>query len=168
MIETTVVRAFQGEDWPAICEIHDLARPDELRGSCDPRAFVPIAEDPEIEDLRACAKLVAEAGEQIVGFVGVDGDYVAWLYVRPAFYGRGIGRRLLQAGLNLVEGRAWTIVLSGNVPAIRLYESEDFHEIRRFQSDNAGYPCTCIRMEREHQGSYDTAGGEANREEECH
>lgn len=148
MTETTVVRAFQAEDWPAICEIHDLARPDELRGSCDPRAFVPIAEDPEIEDLRACVKHVAEVGEQIVGFVGIDGDYVAWLYVHPAYHGRGVGRRLLRAGLNLVKGRAWTIVLSGNVPAIRLYESEGFRETRRFHSDNAGYPCTCIRMER--------------------
>ena len=35
-------RDYQDADWKAICQVHDRARPDELKGSCDPRAFVPI------------------------------------------------------------------------------------------------------------------------------
>ena len=38
-------RPYREDDWPAVCTIHDRARPDELTGACDPRAFVPLAEE---------------------------------------------------------------------------------------------------------------------------
>ena len=38
-----MIRAYCETDWAAVCAVHDRARPDELRGSCDPRAFVPLA-----------------------------------------------------------------------------------------------------------------------------
>lgn len=128
--------------------MHDLARPIELRGSCDPRAFVPIEADPEVEDLKGSQKIVAELDGRVVGFVGVDGDELAWLYVDPAHHGQGVGRSLLREGLRLARGKPWTIVLAGNEPAIRLYQSEGFREVRRYESENAGYPCTCLRMEK--------------------
>jgi len=142
------IREYEDEDWAAICRVHDRARPDELRGSCDPRAFVPLAEDPESEELLRCRKFVACGGQSVVGFVGTDGDYLAWLYVDPDYYGRGIGRRLLRLALGLVGEGAWTIMLDGNARARALYESEGFKVVRPFESDNAGYPCTCLRMER--------------------
>lgn len=141
-------RQYQESDWKSICQIHDRARPDELRGSCDPQAFVPIEQDKEVEDLKASKKFVACDDEKVVGFVGVDDKYLAWLYIDPSHYGRGIGRELLRIGIREIGAGAWTIVLDGNQRAISLYESEGFQEARRFASDNAGYPCTCIRMER--------------------
>jgi ribosomal protein S18 acetylase RimI-like enzyme len=146
---TIQLRPFEADDWDEICAIHDMARPDELRGSCDPAAFVPIEQDDEVEDLRACRKLVAVEAEEVIGFVGVDADYIGWLYVAPSHYRQGIGRKLLRAGLALTEGPVSTIVLAGNLPAIELYQSEGFRQVRRFESDNAGYPCTCLRMERQ-------------------
>ena len=142
------LRPYEEKDWKTICVIHDAARPDELRGSCDPRAFVPIEKDDEVEDLKRSDKFVALDGERIVGFVGVDEKYLAWLYVDPAYYHQGIGRRLLQKGVEVIGSGAWTIVLTDNKNAIALYESEGFIEARRFESDNAGYPCTCLRLER--------------------
>ncbi len=142
------IREYCDEDWRAICRIHDRARPDELRGSCDPRAFVPIEQDKEVEDLRLAHELVARNGERVVGFVGIDGDCLAWLHVDPEYYEQGIGRALLRKGLAEIGPRAWTIVLDGKEPARHLYESEGFREVLRFDSDNAGYPCRCIRMER--------------------
>lgn len=142
------IRPFQETDWRRICHIHDEARPDELLGSCDPRAFVPIEQDPEVEHLRKCQKLVAVQDGIVVGFVGIDQDYLGWLYVDPRCYGQGIGRKLLRAGLELIEGKAWTIALSENEKALALYRSEGFMEVHRFDSDNAGYPCTCLRLER--------------------
>lgn len=146
---TIRIRPFEAADWDELCSIHDLARPDELRGSCDPAAFVPIEEDEEVEELRRCTKLVAVDGEDVVGFVGVDDDYIGWLYVAPSHYRRGIGRALLQAGVSLTQGPASTVVLAGNLRAIELYRSEGFRLVRRFESDNAGYPCTCLRMVRD-------------------
>ena len=141
-------RQYQESDWKAICQIHDRARPDELRGSCDPRAFVPIEQDIEVQDLKTSRKFVACDDEKVVGFVGVDDKYLAWLYIEPSHYGRGIGRELLKIGIREIGTGAWTIVLDGNQKAISLYKSEGFQEVRRFEGDNAGYPCTCIRMER--------------------
>ncbi len=46
------IRDYTDADWAAICAIHDAARPDELKGSCDPRGFIPIEEDKEVEELR--------------------------------------------------------------------------------------------------------------------
>jgi len=146
---TFAIRPYVKADWPALVGIHDAARPDELRGSCDPRAFVPLEQDPEVEELRKCQILVAEVQAKVIGFTGVDGEYLGWLYVHPDYYGQGIGRSLLRAALALVESEAsWTIVLAGNQPAISLYQSEGFEEMARFESDNAGYPCTCLRLVR--------------------
>jgi ribosomal protein S18 acetylase RimI-like enzyme len=141
-------REYQDTDWKVICQIHDRARPDELRGSCDLRAFVPIEQDQEAEELRACWKYVACQDEQVVGFVGVDDKYLAWLYIDPEHYGKGMGRELLRIGIRQIGEGAWTIVLDGNEKAIKLYEGEGFREVRRFAGDNAGYPVICVRMER--------------------
>lgn len=141
-------REYQDTDWISICSVHDRARPDELKGSCDPRAFVPIEQDDEVKELKASKKFVACDDETVVGFVGVDHDYLAWLYVDPAHYGKGIGRELLRIGIREIGAGAWTIVLDGNTTAIKLYESEGFQEISRFDGDNAGYPCKCLKMKR--------------------
>lgn len=141
-------RGYQDSDWSAICQIHNRARPDELKGSCDPRAFIPIEQDPEVEDLKRSLKFVACNGDQVVGFSAVDEKYVSFLYIDPDYYGQGIGRKLLQMGIEAAGKGAWTIVLHKNYPAIALYKSEGFKEVHRFESDNAGYPCTCLRMER--------------------
>ena len=141
-------REYQENDWKTICQIHDRARPDELFGSCDPRGFIPIEEDEEVEDLKRNKKFVACEDDKAVGFVGVDEDYLAWLYVDPAHYRKGIGRELLRIGIREIGEGAWTVVLDGNKKAIALYESEGFQEESRFDGDNNGYPCKCLRMKR--------------------
>jgi ribosomal protein S18 acetylase RimI-like enzyme len=142
-----VIRAYCDADWSAVCAVHDRARPDELCGSCDPRAFIPLAEErDDAESFQRSRKFVACHGERVVGFVGIDGIYLSWLYVDPAYYGQGIGRRLLRVGLQLIGQRAWTVVLAGNLRARRLYESESFQVVRTYESANAGYPCTCLHL----------------------
>ena len=144
----TEYRDYQESDWQSICQIHDRARPDELVGSCDPRGFIPIEQDKEVEDLKRHKKFVACEDGKVVGFVGVDEDYLAWLYIDPDYYGRGIGRELLRMGIREIGEGAWTIALEGNKKAIALYESEGFQEISRFEGDNNGYPCTCLKLKR--------------------
>jgi ribosomal protein S18 acetylase RimI-like enzyme len=141
-------RDYEETDWQAICNIHDRARPDELNGSCDPRAFIPIEQDEEVEDLKRSRKFVACDRDKVVGFSAIDEKFVSFLYVDPDYYHRGIGRKLLQMSEKAIGQGAWTIVLDKNYPALGLYESEGFKETNRFDSDNAGYPCTCLRMER--------------------
>jgi hypothetical protein len=67
------IRGYRDDDWPAVCVVHDRARPDELSASCDPRAFVPLAKErSDAESFHRSRKFVACLGEKVVGFVGVD------------------------------------------------------------------------------------------------
>ena len=141
-------REYRDPDWQAICQIHDRARPDELRGSCDPRGFIPIEQDKDVEELKACWKYVACKDELVVGFIGVKDKYLAWLYVDPEQYGQGIGRELLKIGLAEIGEGAWTIVLDGNYRAIKLYESVGFREVSRYAGENNGYAVTCLKLVR--------------------
>ncbi|HEU4325755.1 MAG TPA: GNAT family N-acetyltransferase [Roseiflexaceae bacterium] len=142
-----LIRAYTEADWPAICALHDRARLDELLGSCDLRAFVPLAQDQEdAENFQRSRKFVACVGGRVAGFVGVDGSYLSWLYVDPDFYGRGIGRRLLQYGKRLIGPDGWTIALENNLPARQLYASEGFRVASIFDSSNAGYPCKGVKL----------------------
>src|SRR5262245_53937624 len=147
MNREVAIRAYRTGDWPAVCIVHDRARPDELVGSCDSRAFVPLAaERSDAESFRRSRKFVACLGEQVVGFVGVDGTYVSWLYVDPDYYGRGIGRHLLRFAIEIIGTGAWTICLAENSRARHLYESEGFQVSEAFPAENAGYPCNCVRL----------------------
>ncbi|EKV00992.1 acetyltransferase [Leptolyngbya sp. PCC 7375] len=142
-----LLRAYCDDDWSVVCDIHDRARPHELKGSCDANSFLPLAEDPEdIDNFHRSEKFVACIQGQVVGFVGVDDNLVAWLYVDPDYFGIGIGRELLQLGLELAGPQAWTVVLSGNTRARRLYASEGFQVVHTFEGSNAGYPCTCLEL----------------------
>lgn len=68
---------------------------------------------------------VAEAGEEIVGFIAVSGDWVEQLYLDPAWTGQGIGSRLLMdatAALPVVKLHCF----QANTGARRFYERHGF------------------------------------------
>ena len=140
------IRDYRPDDWAAICRVHDRSRPDELRGSFDARAFIPLAEDPEGEYIAECTMFVAERGDEVVGFAGIDEPYLAWLYVDPAHYRLGIGRALLRHCLARLGEDAWTQACGNNEAALDLYVSEGFVIESRFTGENAGYPGPSARL----------------------
>jgi GNAT superfamily N-acetyltransferase len=141
-----VIRDYRPGDWPAICRVHDRSRPDELRGSFDARAFIPLAEDPERAYIDDCTMFVAERGEDVVGFAGIDEPYLAWLYVDPAHYRRGIGRALLRHCVARLGEEAWTRACGNNAAALSLYLSEGFVIESRFTGENAGFKGPSARL----------------------
>ena len=78
-----------------------------MADSCDPGAFIPIEEYEEVKHLKLCNKLVASLDDRVVGFIGIDADFIGWFYIHPEYFHQGIGRKLLSAGLKLVEEKAW-------------------------------------------------------------
>lgn len=144
---TITLRAYCDEDWSAVCAIHDQARPYELAGDCDRSTFIPLADDQDdIEVFHRSEKFVACIGQQIVGFVGVNDNLLSWLYVDPAYFGYGIGRELLQLGLELTDPNAWTVIPASNTRARNLYESEGFQVVHTFAGTYAGHPCTYLEL----------------------
>ena len=141
-----VIRGYQEKDWQAVCRIHDLSRPNELRGSFDPNAFVPLEKDEDAEYLKRCTVFVAGQGLDIKGFAGIDGSYLAWLYVDPAVYGKGLGSALLEYCLDIIGEKAWAQVCGNNVPAINLYKKKGFEIVEHFVGDNAGYKGPSVKL----------------------
>jgi ribosomal protein S18 acetylase RimI-like enzyme len=148
------IRDYFDADQSDAVLIHDQARPVELQGSCDARAFVPLMNDAtDLAEFLSCRKLVACVGQKIVGFVGINKNEIGWLYMRTEDSGKGIGRKLLQQALKEIKeaehltANACVFVLNGNKPAIGLYQSEGFQIVETFKSRNNGYPCTIYRMQ---------------------
>ena len=140
------IRPYTSDDWPAVCRVHDRSRPDELRGSFDARAFIPLAEDLEGQYINRCEMFVAQHGSDVVGFGGVDDPYLAWLYVDPAYYRRGIGRALLRHCIARMSDDAWTRACGNNTAALGLYLSEGFVVEKRYIGENGGYKGPAARL----------------------
>ena len=94
-----MIRLFEFQDLDQIMEIwlegnlqaHGFIGEEHWRRNYEPvKSVLPNAE----------VYVDEEAGE-IRGFIGMDADYVAGLFVKDAYRGRGIGRRLIEA----VRGR---------------------------------------------------------------
>jgi ribosomal protein S18 acetylase RimI-like enzyme len=138
-------------DFERACRLHDRARPIELAGAADARGLVPLAKDDvELAGFHAAEKFVAEdeLTGRLLGFVGVDGGCVAWLYVHPKHHRHGIGRALLRHALPRAGADAWTITAASNAAAIALYRGEGFAVTKEFDGEIAGMAVRCVRMER--------------------
>ena len=146
-----LIREYRDPDWPHICRIHDAARRDELRGSCDPRGWRPMTEVADAEHFWDSKTWLACEGAPegpILGFVSVELEnaYISWLYVDPAHYRRGIGRLLLRHALTAAGPHAWTHTLGGNTAALALYQREGFEVAKALISDCEGHPCVTVRL----------------------
>ncbi len=101
--------------------------------------------------------LVAKDGERVIGFAGYgrcrddDADNVGAvfaIYILSAYYGQGVGRRLMQAALDELGEypRVAVWVLKDNARAVRFYRKCGFVPDGREQVLHLGSPVTEIRM----------------------
>jgi len=121
-----ILRKYMESDWPFLCEIHDLARKDELTGSVDLAAFLTLEQTFESEGLFVGEVWVACVDQNPIGFVAFADHELTWLYVHPDHYKKGIGGALLQLAIEQCDFSLTTEVLSGNQPALQLYLSHGF------------------------------------------
>ena len=117
-----MIRLFEFQDLDQIMEIwlegnlqaHGFIGEEHWRRNYEPvKSVLPNAE----------VYVDEEAGE-IRGFIGMDADYVAGLFVKDAYRGRGIGRRLIEA----VRGRKRLSlhVYEKNTGAVAFYRAQGF------------------------------------------
>ena len=153
-----VIRPYHPDaDFERACRLHDRARPLELAGpgadagAGGPGRLTPLAKDDvELAGFHAAEKFVAEdeLTGRLLGFVGVDGGCIAWLYVHPKHHRHGIGRALLRHALPRAGADAWTITAASNAAAIALFASQGFAVTKEFDGEIAGVAVRCVRMER--------------------
>lgn len=149
MSANVFVRPYRDTDWDRLCVIHDAARLDELRQSAGVAAFLPLARAADSEGLFDYTVCVAEADGRVDGFVAFTDVELAWLYVDPACYRRGIGRALVRHVVNSAAGPLTVEVLEGNEAALRLYLDEGFRQLRRVEGRMAGneaFPAVALAL----------------------
>ena len=132
------LRKYKTSDWEAISKIHDEARLDELKGSVDLNAFIPLKKAAFAEGLFGGDIIIAECESQAVGFIGYNKKTIDWLYVSPLHYRKGIGKMLIEYVLEKSDGEIRIAVLKNNLPALNLYKKMGFKEERTFKGPMIG------------------------------
>ncbi|UTH74648.1 GNAT family N-acetyltransferase [Chromobacterium sp. IIBBL 290-4] len=120
------IRPYGPEDWDRVCQIHDAARRDELAAAKLDAAYLTLEETADNEGFHDYTLRVAEVGGVVSGFVAFTADELAWLYVDPATYGRGVGTALIHAALGEARAPMTAEVLNGNDAAVALYRKAGF------------------------------------------
>ena len=146
---TIKLRDYREDDWPALCEIHDLARILELEASGLVAAFLTLEVTAVPEGLFAGRLRVAVQASRVLGFAAVAEQEINWLYVHPGAHRRGIGRRLLADAIEITGRPAEIEVLAENEAAISFYGSAGFTTIEARSGKlqgNEAFPARGLRM----------------------
>ena len=104
------------------------------------KAYVPQA-------LREVPRLVTTKDEAglLAGFLGADGRRLEMLFLLPEARGKGLGRALLQYGMDRY-GLRELAVNQQNPQARGFYEHMGFHVYRRTETDEQGGPYPLLYM----------------------
>lgn len=132
------IRKYKTSDWEAISKIHDQARLDELRGTVDLNAFIPLKKAAFTEGLFGGEIAIAEIEGEVAGFIGYNKKTIDWLYISPTHYRKGIGKRLIEYVLEKAGGDLRIAVLKNNIAALNLYKKMGFIEERTFKGPMLG------------------------------
>ncbi len=121
----------------SVTATHFFLSPDEIASI---RAYVPQA-------LREVPHLVVAEYEREfpVGFMGIDGRRLEMLFLLPREIGTGLGKKLLQYGMERYGVRELT-VNEQNLFARGFYEHMGFHVYKRTETDEQGGPYPLLYM----------------------
>ncbi len=142
-----IIRPYTDADWKSIADIYNLSKPDELRGSVDQRAFLPLERDARSQRLfRESRILVVEDQEEVLGFAGNSGNYISWMFVHPHHRRKGVARLLLEHILTSLDGKVKLNVFKNNHAACALYQQFGFEIEREFVGNLNGYKTKAMTL----------------------
>ncbi|MGN1283406.1 MAG: GNAT family N-acetyltransferase [Limosilactobacillus sp.] len=130
-----IIRKFQPEDLDQIMPIW-------LVGNCQAYPFIDqqywVDHQAAVrEALQKAEVWVAEQDATVVGFAGLQGDYLAGIFVKAAFQHQGVGRQLIER-IQHTHDTVTLDVYVANQGAIRFYRHHGFRVIRE-QVDETGH-----------------------------
>ena len=108
------------------------------------REYVPMA----IENVEHLIIAEKESGEP-AAFMGIDGNRLEMLFLSPEVRGKGLGKQLLQYGIETYNIQELT-VNEQNPQAVGFYEHMGFQTYKRTDHDEEGnpYPLLYMRLSR--------------------
>ncbi|WP_040196652.1 GNAT family N-acetyltransferase [Candidatus Soleaferrea massiliensis] len=91
--------------------------------------------------------LLAQQNGETVGFMGVDGCKIEMLFLHPAYFGKGFGKRLVQYATAAL-GAAYVDVNEQNTQALAFYQHVGFVVTGRSELDEQGNHYPILHMKR--------------------
>lgn len=145
------LRPYVDADWPQVCAIYDVAKPDEMRGVADAQAIRRLQDDAVMrEEFSRSTIVVATRTQDVVGFAGFlgspTGSVINWLFVHPDARRMGVATALATHLLADVVPPVRLNVLATNEAARALYERLGFTLEREFVGQYQGRPCPVLRL----------------------
>jgi ribosomal protein S18 acetylase RimI-like enzyme len=142
-----MIRPYRPDDWDAVREVYDLAKPDEMRGVVPNHVVLPLDAHAEMLVLFAESEIVvAEVAGVVVGFAGARDSLICWLFVHPEHRRKGLAKLLVGTVLAKLGGRATLNVAKRNLAARQLYENLGFVAEREFEGRFNGHPCEVMGL----------------------
>jgi len=147
------LRPYVLDDWAAVREVYDLAKPDEMRDAMGILAIPALELDPEMMALfRGSEITVMEHASRVVGFAGSRENSITWLFVHPSFRRMGVATALVRTIVARLKPPVTLNVVGTNAAARALYERIGFKLEREFTGLFHGRPCPVARLRYEPAG----------------
>jgi ribosomal protein S18 acetylase RimI-like enzyme len=144
------IRQYSDTDWKEVEKIYNLSKPDEMRGSVDLQALIPLKEDSNaIKLFQDSEIIVMEENDKIIGFAGNKGNYISWLFVHPNHRKKKVARKLLNKILSTLKGSIVLNVAQNNNAANNLYESLGFKIEKKFIGNFNGFESKTMTLKLE-------------------
>ncbi len=142
------IRKYHPQDFERICEIFSLSKKIEMSFSGIDIEIISLEKDENLKtDFEKSQIIIAEFGNEILGFAGYNNDFISFMFVHPDYFGKGIGKALIKEVLINCQ-HAHLAVLKENVPAITLYKSFGFEIEKEFEGVYRGIKCNALKMVR--------------------
>ena len=140
------IRAYLPTDWDIICSLWNRAKPIELEGTCDTSLLVPLEQDTTMQQYFNKSEIFVLEDTTILGFCGLIGDLISWMYVDPEYARQGFGTKMLDYLVKYHPGSLHLRVGSGNAHAINFYLKHGFILESAFIGSNKGARAVGLKM----------------------
>ena len=145
MRSAEVISPVRSADFARIVEVWEASvrATHHFVTEADIQVFRPLVWDGlrDVEHLLA----VRDSEQRVMGFIGVEGDEIAMLFVHPDWRGQGIGRRLLMHAV-VTLGATRLDVNEQNEQALGFYRRMGFTVVGRSECDSIGKPYPLLHL----------------------
>lgn len=141
-----MIREYRETDFSDIERIYNLSKIDEFIGEKFEVPIISLGEDSEMLNLFRASTIFVYEVRGIVGFVGVRGNSITWLFVCPEARGKGIGKKLVLYVMSILSGEVILKVARSNCVAKIMYERLGFKVAKEFTGKYNGNSIEVCQM----------------------
>lgn len=140
------IRNYEDSDFPAIVEIYNNSKLDELQFEPGRFELVPLDEDPVRWSRFKESDVYVFEDSSVIAYCALNDTNIEAIYVSPKSRRKGIAKILLEFLLSKVEGDMSLNVAKNNKPAITLYQKYGFEVESEFSTSYNGVKAVANKM----------------------